>query len=60
VKRSAALYIPDNEARERMMKQAVQLLGNEDQKRKLSGNIASLALPDSAGIIAREIVSMLK
>ena len=60
VKRSAALYIPDNEAGERMIKQAVQLLGNEDQKRDLSENIANLALPDSAGIIAREIVSMLK
>ena len=32
VKRSAALYIPDNEAVGSMMKQAVQLLGNEDQE----------------------------
>ena len=60
VKRSAALYIPDNEASENMMKQAVQLLGNEYQKRELSRNIANLAYPDSAGVIAREIVSMLK
>jgi UDP-N-acetylglucosamine--N-acetylmuramyl-(pentapeptide) pyrophosphoryl-undecaprenol N-acetylglucosamine transferase len=60
VERSAALYIPDNEARESMMRQAVELLGNEDQKRELSRNIVKLALPDSAGIIAREIVSMLK
>ena len=60
VKRSAALSIPDNEARESTMKQAVQLLGNEDQKRELSRNIGNLALPDSAGTIAREIVSMLK
>ncbi len=60
VKRSAALSIPDNEARESAMKQAVQLLGNADQKRELSRNIGNLALPDSAGAIAREIVSMLK
>jgi len=60
VKRSAALLIPDKEARESMLKQAVQLLGNEDQKRELSRNIGNLALPDSAGAIAREIVSMLK
>jgi UDP-N-acetylglucosamine--N-acetylmuramyl-(pentapeptide) pyrophosphoryl-undecaprenol N-acetylglucosamine transferase len=59
VKRSAALSIPDNEARESMMKQAVQLLGDEDRKRELSRNIGHLALPDSAGVIAREIVSML-
>lgn len=60
VKHSAALYIPDNEAVGSMIKQAVELLGNEDQRRELSGNIAKLALPDSAGVIAREIVSMLK
>jgi len=60
VKRSAALSIPDSEAGESMLKQAVKLLGNEDQKRELSRNIGNLALPDSAGIIAREIVSMLK
>jgi UDP-N-acetylglucosamine--N-acetylmuramyl-(pentapeptide) pyrophosphoryl-undecaprenol N-acetylglucosamine transferase len=60
VKLSAALYIPDNEAVDSMMKQAVELLGDEEQKLKLSKNIAKLALPDSAGVIAREIVSMLK
>lgn len=60
VKRSAALYIPDNEAVGSMMKRAVELLGNENQKRELSSNIARLALPDPAGVIAREIVAMLK
>jgi UDP-N-acetylglucosamine--N-acetylmuramyl-(pentapeptide) pyrophosphoryl-undecaprenol N-acetylglucosamine transferase len=60
VKRSAALYIPDHEARESLMNLAVKLLGDEDQKRVLSRNIANLALPDSAGVIAREIVSMMK
>jgi UDP-N-acetylglucosamine--N-acetylmuramyl-(pentapeptide) pyrophosphoryl-undecaprenol N-acetylglucosamine transferase len=60
VKHSAALYIPDNEAVGSMIKQAVELLGSEDQRRELSSNIAKLALPDSAGVIAREIVSMLK
>lgn len=58
--RSAALLVPDRDASEDMLKQAVQLLGNEDQKRELSRNIGNLALPDSAEAIAREIVSMLK
>ncbi len=60
VKRSAALHIPDNEAKESMMKQAVQLLGDEETKLELSKNIASLSFTDSAGVIAREIVSMMK
>lgn len=60
VKRAAALSIPDDEAGESMMKQALLLLGNEDKKHKLSKNISRLAVPDSAGIIAREIVSMVK
>lgn len=60
VKRSAALSIPDKEAGDTLLKQAVQLLGNEGKKRELSKNIGNLALPDSAGIIAREILSMLK
>ena len=60
VKRAAALSIPDDEAGESMMKQALLLLGNEEKKRTLSRNIGRLALPDSAGLIAREIVSMVK
>jgi UDP-N-acetylglucosamine--N-acetylmuramyl-(pentapeptide) pyrophosphoryl-undecaprenol N-acetylglucosamine transferase len=60
VKRSAALYMPDNEAKESMMKQAVQLLGDEEKKLELSKNIAGLSFTDSAGVIAREIVSMIK
>jgi UDP-N-acetylglucosamine--N-acetylmuramyl-(pentapeptide) pyrophosphoryl-undecaprenol N-acetylglucosamine transferase len=60
VKRAAALSIPDDEAGESMMKQALLLLGNEDKKHRLSKNISRLALPDSAGSIAREIVSMVK
>ncbi len=60
VERSAALYIPDSEAEERMMKQALELLANEDKMHELSGNIAELAMPHAAGAIAREIVSIMK
>jgi UDP-N-acetylglucosamine--N-acetylmuramyl-(pentapeptide) pyrophosphoryl-undecaprenol N-acetylglucosamine transferase len=60
VKRSAAIYIPDHEAVRSMIGQAVELLGNEDKKNDLSKNIRQLARPDSAGVIAREIVSMMK
>ncbi len=59
LRHSAALYIPDSEAADTMMKQAVDLLENTDLRNELSKNIAKLALPDSAGIIAREIVSVL-
>jgi UDP-N-acetylglucosamine--N-acetylmuramyl-(pentapeptide) pyrophosphoryl-undecaprenol N-acetylglucosamine transferase len=60
VKRSAALSIPDREAGNSLLKQAVQLLGDEERKSELSRNIGNLALPDSAGVIAREILSLLK
>ena len=43
-----------------MIKEAVELLDKQDLKKELSDNIARLALPDSAGIIAREIVSVIK
>jgi UDP-N-acetylglucosamine--N-acetylmuramyl-(pentapeptide) pyrophosphoryl-undecaprenol N-acetylglucosamine transferase len=60
VKRSAAIYIPDHEALGSMIREAVELLANEDRKNELSKNIRQLARPDSAGVIAREIVSMMK
>jgi UDP-N-acetylglucosamine--N-acetylmuramyl-(pentapeptide) pyrophosphoryl-undecaprenol N-acetylglucosamine transferase len=59
VQHSAALYISDDEASDRMMEQAVELMGNEKLKGELSRNIAKLAISDSAGIIAREIVSIM-
>ena len=43
-----------------MIKLALRLLGNEEQKQKLSNNIANLAIPDSAGVIAREILSSME
>ncbi len=60
VRHSAALYMPDNEAVDRMIRQALELLGNEAHRRELSHNIAKLALPDSAAVIAREVVAMLE
>ena len=60
VERSAALLLPDSEAEGRMMEQALELLGDEDKMRELSDNIARLAMPDAAGSIAREVVSIMK
>ena len=60
VKEGAALYIPDHEAESGMISAALDLLGDEEKQAGLSKNIKSLAIPDSGGRIAEEIISLMK
>ncbi len=58
--RSAALLIPDSEAGERMIPEALELLGDEARRNTLSENISKLAIGDSASRIAREVIDIMQ
>lgn len=57
VNKQAALYIKDAEAGEKLIPTALETIHNEMQLKELSENIARLALPNSARIIAREVIA---
>lgn len=60
VNKEAALYVPDAEARERVISLAVSTAKDDAALSKLSENIKELALPDSADIIAAEVLRLAK
>ncbi len=57
--RSAAVYIPDHEASQRMIPEAMELLGDKNRMGELSENILKLAIADSAERIAREVMEIM-
>jgi UDP-N-acetylglucosamine--N-acetylmuramyl-(pentapeptide) pyrophosphoryl-undecaprenol N-acetylglucosamine transferase len=60
VKKSAAICIADSEAVERMIPAALELLKDQERLRLMSGNILSMAVEDSAGRIAGEVVRVMR
>ena len=56
--KSAALMIPNSEASARLMKEALELLNDEARCRQLSTNIRTLAKPNAAEEIAREVLRL--
>jgi UDP-N-acetylglucosamine--N-acetylmuramyl-(pentapeptide) pyrophosphoryl-undecaprenol N-acetylglucosamine transferase len=56
---NAAIIIKDAEAKEKLREQAISLVKDDAACLKLSENIARLALPDSALVIANEIINMI-
>lgn len=58
VNKDAALYVKDAEAADIAIKQAIETVTNDDKLKSLSNNIKKLALPDSADIIADEVIKM--
>lgn len=54
--KSAALMIPNSEASARLVKEALELLNDEARCRQLSTNIRTLAKPNAAEEIAREVL----
>lgn len=54
--KNAAWMVKDSDARHVLVKKAVELVNNLEERQRLSGNIARLALPDAAGRIAKEIL----
>jgi UDP-N-acetylglucosamine--N-acetylmuramyl-(pentapeptide) pyrophosphoryl-undecaprenol N-acetylglucosamine transferase len=60
VNKDAALYVKDAEAPALLMPLAIDTVKDDAKLQTLSENILKMALPDSAEIIAKEVVSLAK
>lgn len=58
VNKQAAIYVKDSEAEATLMDVALATVNNDQQLKELSENITQLALPDSARIIAQEVIRL--
>ena len=56
--RNAALYVKDADAPATLLKLAIETVNDEPHLKSLSENILQLALPDSAEIIAKEVIKL--
>ena len=56
--RSAAIYVKDAEAPATLLELAVKTVNDEAKLKSLSENVLKLALPDSADIIAKEVIKL--
>jgi undecaprenyldiphospho-muramoylpentapeptide beta-N-acetylglucosaminyltransferase len=59
VRKDAAVMIKDADAKDQLVDKALELIGNETELNKLSGNILKLAEKDSADRIAEEILKLI-
>lgn len=57
--REAAIHIADAQAKDKLVPTALELVHNNVRLRRLEENILKLALPDSADIIAREVLKLI-
>ena len=60
VTHNAAIMIKDSEAGKNLYTATIDLLNSKEKQQKLSENIARLAFKDSAGVIASEIINLVK
>ena len=60
VDRDAALYVSDAEAPSRVITLAIETVKDDDRLKTLSENILKMALPNSADIIADEVVRLIE
>lgn len=60
VNKDAAIYVKDIEAQKKLLPIALETVADDNKLKKLSNNIAKLALPDSATIIAKEVLKLIK
>jgi len=58
VEKGAAKIVRDVEAKEKMLQEALMVLGNEAMAFSLSEAIHQLARPDAAQAIAREVIHL--
>jgi UDP-N-acetylglucosamine--N-acetylmuramyl-(pentapeptide) pyrophosphoryl-undecaprenol N-acetylglucosamine transferase len=59
VNRDAALYVKDSEAREKLIPLALKTVADDARLKTLSENVLKMALPDSAKIIAQEVLKLI-
>jgi len=60
VDRDAALYVKDSEAGQKLIETALKTVDDDKLLESLSANIVKLALPNSAEIIAKEVLKMIE
>lgn len=60
VNRNAALYVKDAEAKEQLIPLAIKTVGDDAKLKSLSENVLAMGLPDSARIIAEEVLKLAK
>ena len=58
VNRDAALYVKDSEAQEKLIPLAIKTVADDKRLKTLGENILKMALPDSARIIAQEVLRL--
>lgn len=58
VNRQAALYVKDSEATEKLIPLALETVRDDFKLKSLSDNVLKMALPDSAAIIAKEVIKL--
>ena len=58
VNKQAAIYVKDAEAENKLLPVALETIANAEKLSELSENIAHLALPDSAVVIAKEVIKL--
>ena len=58
--RDAAIYVKDAEAPATLLELAVKTVNDEKKLKSLSENVLKLAIPDSADIIAKEVIKLAK
>jgi|TARA_B110000046_G_scaffold44225_4_gene49262 UDP-N-acetylglucosamine--N-acetylmuramyl-(pentapeptide) pyrophosphoryl-undecaprenol N-acetylglucosamine transferase len=60
VNNEAALMVTDAQANQNLVKESIQLLANKEKLQELSNNIEKLAKENSATIIAKEVLALIK
>lgn len=60
VNKDAALYVKDAEAGQKLLPTALQTIADAPRLASLSANISKLALPNSARIIAQEVLKLIE
>ncbi len=60
VNKDAAICVKDVDAKDKLLPVAMETIANAEKLKSLSENIAKLALPDSATIIAKEVLKLIK
>ena len=58
VNRDAALLVRDAEAREQLIPTALTLATDDPTLKRLGDNAAAMGLPDSAQVIAQEVIKL--
>ncbi len=58
VNRGAALFVSDQDAPAKLVKLAIETVNDDAKLKSLRENVLKMALPDSAAIIAREVIKL--